>query len=113
MAKIKKQKTCSSDDSVLTQIEYFSESEAVIDNSKKPSSPVESLCEEQVIKDLGDSIGKAKANGVVYRSYPERWGLVLTVTLLNVANCAHWISFGSVNSKAAVFYHKKVEDITR
>jgi len=43
----------------------------------------------------------------------ERWGLLIIVALLNVANCAHWISFGSVNSKAAIFYQKNVDDITR
>ena len=34
-----------------------------------------------------------------YRSYSRRWCLLCTVTLLNVANYAHWISYASVYSK--------------
>ena len=34
-----------------------------------------------------------------YRSYARRWCLLWTVTLLNVANYAHWISYASVYSK--------------
>ncbi len=39
-----------------------------------------------------------------YKSYSQRWWLLASVALLNVANYAHWICFASVNSKAAVFY---------
>ena len=113
----------SSQDSVLTEIEYLSVNEAVVFdsdvincvNAKKQGSELDFISE--VATDSDESKVKVIVNeeevGAVYRSYPERWGLVLTVALLNVANCAHWISFGSVNSKAAVFYEKKVEDITR
>ena len=55
----------------------------------------------------------SSSDSIVYKSYPERWGLLIIVALLNIANCAHWISFGSVNSKAAIFYQKNVDDITR
>ena len=48
-----------------------------------------------------------------YRSYPQRWSLVLSVALLNIANYSHWISFASVNSKAAIFYEVSTDDITR
>ena len=43
----------------------------------------------------------------------ERWFLLITVSMLLVANCAHWISYGSVNSKCAVFYQRSTEEITR
>ena len=46
---------------------------------------------------------------VVYKSYPERWWLVASVALLNVASDAHWTSFSSVNSKAAVFYQVSLQ----
>ncbi len=42
-----------------------------------------------------------------YKSYSQRWWLLASVALLNIANYAHWISFASVNSKAAVFYQVK------
>ena len=42
--------------------------------------------------------GKQGIDGV-YRSYSRRWFLLWTVTLLNVANYAHWISYASVYSK--------------
>ena len=115
----------SSQDSVLTEIEYLSVNEAVVFdsdvincvNAKKQGSELDFISKDKVATEIDESNVKVIVNAeevsTVYRSYPERWGLVLTVALLNVANCAHWISFGSVNSKAAVFYEKKVEDITR
>ena len=30
-----------------------------------------------------------------------------------MTNCAHWISYGAVNSKCAVFYQRSTEEITR
>ena len=66
--------------------------------------------EERGIKNVGGifAIAQNSVNEsiepVEYKSYPERWWLVASVALLNVANDAHWISFASVNSKAAVFY---------
>ena len=60
-----------------------------------------------------NNLNESLSPDVVYKSYPERWTLLMTVTLINVANCAHWISFGSVNSKAAIFYDKRVEEITK
>jgi len=51
--------------------------------------------------------------GQTYRSYPQRWALVFSVALLNIANHSHWISYASVNSKAAIFYQVSVDEITR
>ena len=39
-----------------------------------------------------------------YKSYRERWWLVVSVAFLNVATDSLWISLASVKSKAAVFY---------
>ncbi len=39
-----------------------------------------------------------------YHSYSSRWLLLTSVSLLNVANYSHWISFASVRSRAAHFY---------
>ena len=47
--------------------------------------------------------GKQRIDGV-YRSYSRRWFLLWTVTLLNVANYAHWISYASVYSKGIYQY---------
>ena len=37
-----------------------------------------------------------------YRSYPERWWLLLTVVLLNLANYSHWVAFPSVTKESAL-----------
>ena len=41
-----------------------------------------------------------------YRSYPERWWLLLTVVLLNLANYSHWVAFPSVTKESALLCHK-------
>ena len=43
-----------------------------------------------------------------YRSYPERWWLLLTVVLLNLANYSHWVAFPSVTKESALLCHKYV-----
>ena len=50
------------------------------------------------------AVAVASRQETVYISYSQRWWLVASVALLNIANNAHWISFASVHSKAAVFY---------
>ena len=42
--------------------------------------------------------------GVVFKVYPERWWLLLTVVLLNLANYSHWVAFPSVAKNAAKYY---------
>jgi hypothetical protein len=39
-----------------------------------------------------------------FRVYPERWWLLLTVVLLNLANYSHWVAFASVAKNAAKYY---------
>ena len=46
-----------------------------------------------------------------YRDYTARWGVLLTVVLLNISNNALWISFSSVTDVAAQYYGKEVDDI--
>ena len=46
-----------------------------------------------------------------YRSYPRRWLILASVLLLNLANYSHWISYASVQSKAAAFYDVSTADI--
>lgn len=46
-----------------------------------------------------------------YRDYPARWGVLLTVFLLNISNNALWISFSAVTDKSANYYNKTLNDI--
>ena len=41
---------------------------------------------------------------LVFKVYPERWWLLLTVVLLNLANYSHWVAFPSVAKNAAKYY---------
>jgi hypothetical protein len=41
---------------------------------------------------------------IVFKVYPERWWLLLTVVLLNLANYSHWVAFPSVAKNAAKYY---------
>ena len=46
-----------------------------------------------------------------YRDYTARWGVLLTVFLLNISNNALWISFSAVADKSAEYYGKTLNDI--
>ena len=71
------------------------------------------LCIEKTkIKKRGRVWPILKKNNNLYL-FAERWSLLLTVVFLNTANCAHWISYGSVNSKCAIFYDRNADEITR
>ncbi|XP_040578384.1 solute carrier family 49 member A3 [Lepeophtheirus salmonis] len=39
-----------------------------------------------------------------YKSYSERWWLLSSVFLLNIANYSHWVAFPSVSKNAAKYY---------
>ena len=41
---------------------------------------------------------------IIFKVYPERWWLLLTVVLLNLANYSHWVAFPSVAKNAAKYY---------
>ena len=47
----------------------------------------------------------------IYRDYTSRWGVLISVFLLNLANNALWISFSSVSDKSAIYYGKDFEAI--
>ena len=44
-----------------------------------------------------------------YKSYPERWWLLLTVVVLNLANYSHWVAFPSVAKQTAKYYDQSGE----
>jgi len=39
-----------------------------------------------------------------YKLYPSRWILLISVTLLNLANYSHWVAFASVAKQGAEYY---------
>ena len=39
-----------------------------------------------------------------YTLYSSRWILLISVTLLNLANYSHWVAFASVAKQAAEYY---------
>ena len=39
-----------------------------------------------------------------YKLYSSRWILLISVTLLNLANYSHWVAFASVAKQAAEYY---------
>ena len=47
----------------------------------------------------------------IYKLYPSRWGVFLTVVMFNLSNNCLWISFSAVSTKAAQFYNVTVDDI--
>ena len=46
-----------------------------------------------------------------YRDYKARWGVLLTVFSLNIANNALWISYSSVSSISASYYNTSLDAI--
>jgi len=46
-----------------------------------------------------------------YQVYTERWWIMGTVILLNLANFAHWIAFPAVAKKAAAYYNVSGEEL--
>ena len=46
-----------------------------------------------------------------YRDYNTRWGVLLTVFLLNISNNALWISYSSVSDYSAQYYRKGLDEI--
>ena len=60
-------------------------------------------------KMLVDAAADGAANNgltdkLVFKVYPERWWLLATVVLLNLANYSHWVAFPSVAKNAAKYY---------
>ncbi len=49
------------------------------------------------------------AEDTEYVSYPQRWWLLVTVLLLNLANYSHWVAFPSVTKVAARYYDQPGE----
>ena len=47
---------------------------------------------------------KGLTDKLVFKVYPERWWLLATVVLLNLANYSHWVAFPSVAKNAAKYY---------
>ena len=46
-----------------------------------------------------------------YKDYFARWGVLLTVFCLNLANNALWISYSSVATISAEYYEKSIDDV--
>ena len=52
---------------------------------------------------ISDSVSTASSSS--YTLYSSRWILLISVTLLNLANYSHWVAFASVAKQAAEYYH--------
>ena len=42
----------------------------------------------------------------MYKVYPERWWMVISVLILDIANNAHWVAFPSVSQR---YFHQILE----
>ena len=47
---------------------------------------------------------KESQEGIFYKSYPDRWWVLASVSMIQFANFGHWIAFGAVTKVTAVFY---------
>ena len=47
---------------------------------------------------------KSTIYNVQYQVYPQRWWILATVVILNLANYSHWVAFPSVAKNAAKHY---------
>jgi hypothetical protein len=65
---------------------------------------VQDKSESELITMIKDP-DKMTMNGQ-YRVYPQRWWLLATVVLLNLANYSHWVAFPSVAKNAAKYYNQ-------
>lgn len=52
---------------------------------------------------ISDSVSTASSSSS-YTLYSSRWILLISVTLLNLANYSHWVAFASVAKQAAEYY---------
>jgi hypothetical protein len=54
-----------------------------------------------------------KRDNTIYKSYPQRWWILISVVILTISNFAHWICFASVTSKSSIFFQRSNKDISR
>ena len=62
---------------------------------------------------ISDSSSGASNNNNQYQLYQSRWILLVSVTLLNLANYSHWVSFASVAKQAAEYYQVTGPEVNR
>nr|XP_053627532.1 uncharacterized protein B0416.5-like [Cherax quadricarinatus] len=55
--------------------------------------------------------GRGGSEPPAYRSYPQRWAILLAVTLLNISNASLWINLAPVSYKAADYFKVPVAGI--
>lgn len=55
--------------------------------------------------------GRGGSEPPAYRSYPQRWAILLAVTLLNISNASLWINLAPVSYKAADYFEVPVAGI--
>lgn len=77
----------------------FSSETQIKDPSLEPLDPSNLLPNEKVV--VLDTLTDGT---LIFRSYPERWWLLITVILLNIANYSHWVAFPSVTKITTQFY---------
>lgn len=55
------------------------------------------------------SVAVMEPSAEKYQVYPQRWWILATVVLLNLANYSHWVAFPSVAKTAAKHYDQDGE----
>ena len=57
-----------------------------------------------IISEVSTSSPSSTGSISGYTLYSSRWILLISVTLLNLANYSHWVAFASVAKQAAEYY---------
>ena len=53
---------------------------------------------------VSEDVSSSTITSSDYKLYPSRWILLISVTLLNLANYSHWVAFASVAKQGAEYY---------
>ena len=52
-----------------------------------------------IFSEIGLEEATVPKNTPIYNVYPERWWMVISVLILDIANNAHWVAFPAVSQR--------------